>query len=182
MADRPQPNPYAPPAAADEAPPFAPERASRGLRLGGAVLLLLVSLWSTAGGGCSIVAGHGLSQYSDELVRALPGEGQAGGARQALRQLQASAPGLLFAGTALLASGVLGLVAAILFLLDRGRVLGLLAIGLGVFGELAFFALVSFNAAGLLKLACLGCCGFCALRVGVAGRAGPPGAAAGPSV
>lgn len=159
-------NPYAPPAAADEPPPFVPPTTSRGLRISGGVVMLLVGLWSAAGGSCTMLAGHALDEYSEEFVRALPDSGTTGETRQALQKLAASAPALVASGSVIFASGLLCLIAAGLFFFDRGRAIGLVAASLGVVGEGLYLATVALNVAAAVKIACLGFGAFCALRVG----------------
>ena len=163
-------NPYAPPQGDSDRPHAAAvgDRAGRNFRIAGGVLLLLIGLWSVAGGGCSIVGGHfatKASEITSELSRVAPDAATQRQAKRALDKLAASSWGLIVAGVAILLAGLLCAISGVLLFVNRAKLFALLALGLGAVGELLFFVMVDFNVGGLVKLAIFGFCAFCALQV-----------------
>lgn len=77
------------------------------------------------------------------------------------------------AGAVILVGGIMAIVAGILFFVNKAKVFGFVAPGVGILGEVLFFALVGFNTVGLIKILLLGFCGFAATKIGEDNQ-GPP--------
>jgi hypothetical protein len=160
-----QRNPYAPPSTETTFLQSEPQPGSgRGLRIAGGVVLLLFGLWSVLGGSCSVIAGTTFASFSEEMAREQPNEADPE-LRAAMDQVRSTLRGLLICGVVVLAGGLLCTVAGVLLLLQRGRLFCLIATGTAVAGELLFFALVTFNLVGLVKIAAFGFGGFCATLI-----------------
>lgn len=173
MPDSDKPNPYAPPGTETYVPGMDPPSGlNKGLRIAGGVVMLLVGLWSLLGGGCSVVAGATMSSFSEEFSKKpSPGAGQE--QQDAFRKLGSTLRGLLISGIVILVAGLLCNVTGVLLFFNRGRALGLVGAGLGIVGEVLFFALVAFNVIGLVKVAAFAFGGFCATRVDRRAAVGP---------
>lgn len=165
MTEGDRPNPYAPPGTETYVPGMdRPSGLNKGLRIAGGVVMLLVGLWGLLGGGCSVVAGATMSSFSDELSKK-PSTGAEKEMQDAYRNLGSTLRGLLISGIVILTAGLLCNVTGVLLFFNRGMALGLVAAGVGVVGEVLFFALVAFNVVGLVKVGALAFGGFCATRV-----------------
>ena len=134
------------------------------MRIAGAILLLLAGVWSLVGGSCSTFAGGVTSTgmgIVQKLAKASQQSGAAGDPADMARVLHATgqaenvAGGMQIAGVVTFLSGVLCLVAASLFFVNRGRLLGIIAAGSGIVGEVLFFTLAFFNWPGVVKVAVL---------------------------
>ena len=151
------------------------------MRIAGGVILLIVGLWSLAGGGCSLVGGKmvggmadGASKLSGELQKAAA---KAGGsvnnkaaeeAAKALSQASSAGTGLMVSGIVILLAGILCVVAGIMLFTNKGKMFGIAAGGLGILGEVIFFAMVAFNIGGLIKILLYGFAAFASTKVGEA--------------
>lgn len=146
------------------------------MRIAGGVLLLIVGLWSLVGGGCSVFVGGAASKVSGaaaEMSAKLAAETGAKmdpEAKKALEEAQAKAgsmgSGVLVAGIVILVGGILCIVAGIMFFVNKGKMFGFLAPGVGIIGEILFFVLVAFNIIGLIKILILGFAAFAATKIG----------------
>ena len=145
------------------------------MRIAGGVLLFIVGLWSMVGGGCSLFVGgaasHGAdmaAQVSAELA-AETGATMDPEAQEAFQQAQTTAGSVgslaLVAGAVILVGGILCFVAGILFLVNKARIFGFIAPGVGILGEILFFALLAFNILGLVKILILGFTAFAATSI-----------------
>jgi hypothetical protein len=163
MPDSERPNPYAPPETEAYVPDQdRPSGLNKGLRIAGGVVMLLVGLWSLLGGGCSVVAGATMSSLSEELSKPSEADQEQ---QESFRKLGSTLRGLLISGIVILVAGLLCNVSGVLLFLNHGKVLGLVAAGLGIIGEVLFFTLIAFNVIGLVKVAAYAFGGFCATRV-----------------
>jgi len=116
------------------------------MRIAAAVLLMLIGLWSLVGGGMQAVAGV-------SVLATPPGE---------LRYMM----GWLPAGLVGFVGGLLCLSSGIAFCLDRGKLLGLVAIGVALCSEAMFLPGMLFSPTAVLKILLLGFCAFGAAEVG----------------
>ena len=149
------------------------------MRIAGGVILLVVGLWSLVGGGCSLVGGKmvggmadGASKFSGELAKAAQQAGAqvdqkaAAEAAAQLAKAGSAGTGLMVSGVVILLGGILCIVAGIMFFMNKGKMLGFVGPGVGILGEIIFFAMVAFNIGGLIKLLLLGFSGFAATKIG----------------
>jgi len=155
------------------------------MRIAGGVIMLIVGLWSVVGGSCSIgcgavggVATEGAAKFSSEMMKAAQKAGAkvdakaAADAAAAFEEGSNLGSGFRIAGIVILIGGILCVVAGILFLVNKGKTFAFAAAGIGILGEIIFFALVVFNVPGVLKLALLAFSGFAATKIGE--PSGPP--------
>lgn len=149
------------------------------MRIAGGVILLIVGLWSLVGGGCSVVGGKmvggmadGAAKLSGELQKAAAGAGAtvdnkaAAEAAAALEKASSAGSGLMISGVVILLGGIIAIIAGIMFFMNKGKMFGFIAAGIGILGEIVFFATVGFGIAGVLKILLLGFAGFAGTKVG----------------
>lgn len=146
------------------------------MRIAGGVLLLIVGLWSLVGGGCSVLFGGAASKLSGAAaemsakVAAESGAKMDPEAKKAMEEGMAKASsmgsGALISGIVILAGGILCIIAGIMFFLNKGKAFGFLAPGVGIIGEILFFALAAFNVVGLIKILILAFTAFAATKIG----------------
>lgn len=158
------------------------------MRITGAILLLIAGIWSVIGGSCTTFAG-GVAAGGAEIVGRLAqaNESAGGGADpEAMnRVMRASGTarevggGMKLAGAVIFAGGVLCVIAAVFFFLDRARLLGMIAAGVGIIGEGLFLSLAFFNWPGVVKIGLLLFALVSAGWVGRAAAANPAGPVAG---
>jgi hypothetical protein len=150
--------------------------ARNGMRSAAGVLFLVVGLWSVAGGGCSVVGARVAGKMADAAASLSKATDEAGAkldteAQTALARASSMGSGLLLSGSVILLAGVLAIVAGIMAFMRRGRLMGLVASGVGALGELLFFALVGFNIVGLVKILVYGFAVLAVTRTSAQGRA-----------
>ena len=139
------------------------------MRIAGGVLLLIVGLWSLVGGG---VAGK-MTDAASALSKAAESAGAKvdAEAQKALAKASSAGSGLMISGIVILLAGILSIVAGIMFFVNKGKAFGFLAPGVGIIGEILFFALVAFNIAGVLKIVVYAFAMFAATKIGAEGQA-----------
>ncbi|MCB9555711.1 MAG: hypothetical protein H6707_06370 [Deltaproteobacteria bacterium] len=135
------------------------------MRVAGGIILLVVGLWSLGSGGCQILGGQvasgmseGMGKLSSELTKAAKkagakvDEGKAAEAAAKLAEAGSMGSGLMIAGTVTLIGGLLCIIGGILTLTSKGKMFALIAPGIGILGEIIFFAMVTFSVIGLVKI------------------------------
>lgn len=164
-------NPYAPPGV--ETRTVDPDRRGGvfGLRIAGAVVLLLFGLWSLLGGGCSVVAGVTSRGIADSLSEGMADElaedtEAARSLRESRSKLDSMWFGLVVTGSVSALAGLLANIAGMLLIFNRGKLLAVAAGGLGIAGEVLFLLLVTFHVVGLVKAVAFAFAGVAAM-VGV---------------
>ncbi|MCA9671511.1 MAG: hypothetical protein KC503_38200 [Myxococcales bacterium] len=143
------------------------------MRIAGGVILLIVGLWSLVGGGCSVIGGKAVGD-AQKLGSAMSRLAKSSGAkvrmsrqaRRALAKASNMGQGLFISGIVILAGGILCIIAGIMFFVNKGKMFGFLAPGVGIIGEVVFFAMVVFNIGGLIKIILLGFSAFAATKIG----------------
>jgi len=141
------------------------------MRIAGGVLLLLVGLWSLAGGGCSLIGGAAVGKMGDAASALSKAAAEAGAkvdveAQKALSKAAGTGSGLLVSGIVILLAGILCIVAGIMFFVNKGKAFAFLAPGIGIIGEILFFVMVGFNIAGVIKILIYAFGAFAATKIG----------------
>lgn len=144
------------------------------MRIAGGILLIIIGCWSLVGGGCSVVGGAAVGKLegaSADLQQELKVSGvrTTGGDKtisKAMGKAENTGTGLLVSGVVILLGGLLSLVAGILMLLNKAKLFGFIAPGVGIIGEILFIAMVTFNVVGVIKILILAFCAFAATKVG----------------
>jgi hypothetical protein len=142
------------------------------MRIAGGILLILIGCWSLVGGGCSVAGGAAvgkLSSGASDLSKELKAAGVSGGDKtlaKAMGDAESAGTGLMVSGVVILLGGLLSLVAGILMLTNKAKIFDLVAPGVGIIGEILFFAMVAFNIAGVIKILILAFCAIAATKVG----------------
>ncbi len=152
------------------------------MRIAGGVLLLLIGVFSLAEGGCVAIGCNAASQLgsalsgvgsalqnknasADDLKRAAE---QTGGAN--LEKMAKSAASLTYVSILIRVAGLLCLVAGILFFVNKARIFGFIAPGVGIVAEIALMVMMAFTAVGLVKLLVYAFGAIAATRVGQPSR------------
>lgn len=143
------------------------------MRIAGGVLILIAGLWSLIGGGCSVLGGGLVSKGGDVAAQMAKAAAESGAkvkidkeAQEAMDKVSGAGSGLMISGVIILIAGILCIVAGIMFFVNKGKGFCMVAPGIGVLGEILFFALVAFNIAGVIKLLIYGFGIFAATKVG----------------
>jgi hypothetical protein len=141
------------------------------MRIAGGVLLLVVGLWSLIGGGCSVFVGGAASKLSGAAAEMAKEAAKDPNVKvkvdeDALAKAGSTGSGALVSGIVILVGGLLCIIAGIMFFLNKGKMFGFLAPGVGIIGEILFFVMVAFNVVGLIKILILGFAAFAATKIG----------------
>jgi hypothetical protein len=141
------------------------------MRIAGGVLLLLVGLWSLAGGGCSLIGGAAVNKLGDASSALSKAAAEAGAkvdveAQKALAKAAGTGSGLFISGIVILLAGILCIVGGIMFFVNKGKAFGFLAPAVGIIGEILFFVMVGFNIAGVIKILIYAFGAFAATKIG----------------
>ncbi|MBW2735924.1 MAG: hypothetical protein JRH20_26355, partial [Deltaproteobacteria bacterium] len=67
-----------------------------------------------------------------------------------------------------LIAGILCIIAGIMFFLNKGKMLGFIAAGVGILGEVVFIAMVTFSIILVIKILLYAFAGFAGTKVGQA--------------
>jgi len=141
------------------------------MRIAAGVLLLIVGLWSVGEGGCSTtraVLAQNMEGVSTAFLEAAEqmGDSTARQTRAEAANARQMASARMIHGVVMLIAGALSIIAGVLFFVNRGRAIGFLAPGVGVIGEVLFFALESFAILGVVKMLVYAFSMFAATRIG----------------
>lgn len=154
------------------------------IRIAGGVLLLLVGLTSLLEGGCVAISCHAVGAVSGAMDGAVVHMQRAIESKnikpkdlkkvepQQIRDLESAAgklesrkSGITMASVIIRLGGLLCVISGILFFLNRAKLLGFIAPGIGIVGELVLFVVLSFNVFGLLKILMYGFGAFAATKL-----------------
>jgi len=140
------------------------------MRIAGGVLVLLIGILSLVEGGCIAVGCHAASKISQAMGTAgLEAAGALGGKAttpEEAKKLLAGAAAQLADAEKLAKSantignislvirlaGLLCIVAGILFFVNKGKIFGFIAPGVGILAEIALIAVMAFTTMGLVKI------------------------------
>jgi len=129
------------------------------MRIAAGILLILVGLWGAVGNGFSVAASASIDEIAQSSGVSMES--------QTIRFFR----GYRTAGLVGALGGLLSVVAGIMFLFDRGKLLGFLALGVAINAQAMVTVLVPpLNPPGVLKILVLIFCTFGATRVGTSER------------
>lgn len=137
------------------------------MRIAGGVLFMIVGLWSLVSGGCSLLGGGamkaggaGVAKLQKEMAKAAKASGaKVKVNKEAMKNLKKASgmgTGLMVYGIVALLASILCIVAGIMLFLNKGKMLAFIAGGLGILGEIIFFAMITFSILGVIKIVLYG--------------------------
>lgn len=145
------------------------------MRIAGGIILLVFGLWSLVGGGCSILGGGLMSKAGDLQAAAQEAAKEAGSnvkvtmtdeQKKALADAGSTGTGLFVSGIVSTIGGLLCIIAGIMFFVNKGKMLGFLAPGVGIIGEILFIVMVTFSIVGVIKILAYAFAAFAATKIG----------------
>jgi hypothetical protein len=135
------------------------------MRIAGGVLFMIVGLWSLVSGGCSLLGGGamkaggaGMAKLQKEINKAAKSSGAKVNKRamKNLKKASGMGTGLMVYGIVALLASILCIIAGIMLFLNKGKMLAFIAGGLGILGEVIFFAMITFSILGVIKIVLYG--------------------------
>ncbi len=136
------------------------------MRIAGGVLFMIVGLWSLVSGGCSLIGGSAVSAVKTgggiAKLQQLNKAAKASGAKvntkvqdEAMKNLKKAGnmgTGLIVYGIVALLASILSIIAGIMLFLNKGKMIAFIAGGVGILGEIIFFAMITFSILGVIKI------------------------------
>ena len=135
------------------------------MRIAGGVLFMIVGLWSLVSGGCSLIGGSavkatggGVAKLQSQLNKAAKASGAKVNTKvqeEAMKNLKKAGnmgTGLMVYGIVALLASILCIIAGIMLFLNKGKMIAFIAGGVGILGEIIFFAMITFSILGVIKI------------------------------
>jgi hypothetical protein len=145
------------------------------MRIAGGVIVLLVGIWSLVGGGCATTAGcaaNKMASVGAEMAKAAQKEGAQvddktmDKAMSEVGKAGATVKAMFIPGIVILVAGILCIIAGIMFFVNKAKILGFLAPGVGIIGEILFIVMVGFGIGAIIKIVLYAFGAFAATKIG----------------
>jgi hypothetical protein len=143
------------------------------MRIAAGVILCVVGVWSIFGG-CGTYAAAKLGDAAGglaDVAAKLQEAAKQAGAKVTKSEIKVNVPNtgkLKIVGIVTMVAGLLAILAGVMFFINKAKILGFLAPGVGIVAEVLSILFIGFHVVTLVKILILGFCGFAATKIGAA--------------